>query len=270
MFMQLQPRIKIKGRRSKGKGKDRQHLPGKGAEVSPSLVVKIRVPSGGARKAVEIESEEEKVPYGGIITGADADTTRTTITDSDKDRFQKSLSAAESKLGGPPPLLPDYDPQLSIRGSPAPSSSLTNGHGNGHGRDKDADNEAYTPSLSRTTSTPQLNRGLRDRLLQQTVSGSGSFSLSTPGPSTPLPNGNGHGPAGMSEKIKRIRFGVFDIDTWYSAPYPEEYQNVPDGRLWLCEFCLKYMKSGFVAERHRVRQNSCPSRHCTGFQLTRA
>jgi hypothetical protein len=45
---------------------------------------------------------------------------------------------------------------------------------------------------------------------------------------------------------------VYDIDTWYSAPYPEEYQHVPDGRLWLCEFCLKYMKSGFVAGRHRV------------------
>jgi hypothetical protein len=53
-------------------------------------------------------------------------------------------------------------------------------------------------------------------------------------------------------KINQIRFGNMDIDTWYSAPYPEEYQYVPDGRLWLCEFCLRYMHSGFQAGRHRV------------------
>ncbi len=29
---------------------------------------------------------------------------------------------------------------------------------------------------------------------------------------------------------------------------------MPDGRLWICEFCLKYMKSKFGASRHRV----CP------------
>lgn len=232
----LRPRIKIKAR---DKGKGRQSA---GGDESP-FMVKIRVPSGGARKTVEVESEEEKEPFGGVITGADADTTRTTINESDKERFRNSLMAAESKLGGPPPGLVDYDPGFSIRGSPAPS--LTNGH----------DSHYSTPTLSRTASTPQqIPRGLRDRLLQQTVSG-------TPGPS--IPNGTmtpgsvvrDRTVASTSEKIKTIRFGTFDIDTWYSAPYPEEYQNVPDGRLWLCEFCLKYMKSGFVAGRHRV---CCP------------
>ena len=29
---------------------------------------------------------------------------------------------------------------------------------------------------------------------------------------------------------------------------------MPDGRLWICEFCLKYMKSKFGASRHRVRE----------------
>jgi hypothetical protein len=134
-------------------------------------------------------------------------------------------------------LLADYDPHLSMRGSPAPSS--INEH----------TPRGSTPNLSKSTSTPMVARGLRDRILQQTVS-------ATPAtPSTPLgvPSGSKNGGlASTSEKIKTIRFGEFDIDTWYSAPYPEEYQNVPDGRLWLCEFCLKYMKSGFVAGRHRV------------------
>jgi hypothetical protein len=60
----------------------------------------------------------------------------------------------------------------------------------------------------------------------------------------------------VAEKISVIRFGIYDIDTWYSAPYPEEYSKVPDGRLWSCEYCLKYMKSGFTAERHQVRKKS--------------
>lgn len=34
---------------------------------------------------------------------------------------------------------------------------------------------------------------------------------------------------------------------------------MPDGRLWLCEFCLKYMKSEFGAGRHRVRSFSSVS-----------
>lgn len=53
-------------------------------------------------------------------------------------------------------------------------------------------------------------------------------------------------------RIHTIRFGEYDIKTWYDAPFPEEYATIPDGRLWICEFCLKYMKSRFGALRHRV------------------
>ena len=52
--------------------------------------------------------------------------------------------------------------------------------------------------------------------------------------------------------IKAIRFGEFEISTWYQAPFPEEFSRTSDGRLWICEFCLKYLKGGFQAERHRV------------------
>ena len=55
-------------------------------------------------------------------------------------------------------------------------------------------------------------------------------------------------------RIRHIRFGEFDIQTWFDAPFPEEYMTIPDGRLWICEFCLKYMKSKFNAHRHKVRE----------------
>ncbi|CAN7992070.1 unnamed protein product, partial [Ixodes pacificus] len=34
-----------------------------------------------------------------------------------------------------------------------------------------------------------------------------------------------------------IEFGQYEIQTWYSSPYPQEYARLP--KLFLCEFCLK-------------------------------
>ncbi|XP_077600595.1 histone acetyltransferase KAT6A-like isoform X1 [Stigmatopora nigra] len=45
-----------------------------------------------------------------------------------------------------------------------------------------------------------------------------------------------------------IEFGKFDIQTWYSSPYPQEYSRLP--KLYLCEFCLRYMKSRSILYQH--------------------
>ncbi|XP_067140041.1 histone acetyltransferase KAT6B-like isoform X3 [Centruroides vittatus] len=45
-----------------------------------------------------------------------------------------------------------------------------------------------------------------------------------------------------------IEFGKYEIQTWYSSPYPQEYSRLP--KLFLCEFCLKYMKSKRMLFRH--------------------
>jgi len=56
-----------------------------------------------------------------------------------------------------------------------------------------------------------------------------------------------------------IEFGQFEIDTWYSSPYPQEYARLH--KLFICEFCLKYMKSKPILERHLVSDtaNSLPA-----------
>ena len=59
--------------------------------------------------------------------------------------------------------------------------------------------------------------------------------------------------------IKTIAFGRYELDTWYQSPYPEEYARL--GRLYMCEFCLKYMKSQTILRRHMV---SCPKVHDHG------
>lgn len=71
---------------------------------------------------------------------------------------------------------------------------------------------------------------------------------------------------GQLGTIKAIRFGEFLIQTWYQAPFPEEYSRIFEGTLWICEFCLKYMKGGFQAGRHRLK---CKVRHPPGDEIYR-
>lgn len=64
-----------------------------------------------------------------------------------------------------------------------------------------------------------------------------------------------------SNMIKTILFGRYELDTWYHSPYPEEYARL--GRLYICEFCLKYMKSQTILRRHMVSQ-TVKSQHDIG------
>ena len=73
-----------------------------------------------------------------------------------------------------------------------------------------------------------------------------------------------HNPGEPASKVKSIWFGDYEIDTWYSAPYPEEYAR--EEVLHICEFCLKYMNSSFVARRHALK---CPLRHPPGDEIYR-
>ncbi|TKX18218.1 MOZ/SAS-like protein 2 [Elsinoe australis] len=70
---------------------------------------------------------------------------------------------------------------------------------------------------------------------------------------------------GPPSKIKCINFGNHEIDTWHAAPYPEEYSR--NKVLYICEFCLKYMSSDFVAWRHKLK---CPARHPPGDEIYRS
>jgi histone acetyltransferase SAS3 len=71
--------------------------------------------------------------------------------------------------------------------------------------------------------------------------------------------------AGPPSKIKCINFGGYEIETWYAAPYPEEYSR--NRVLYICEFCLKYMNSDYVAWRHKLK---CPAKHPPGDEIYRS
>ncbi|KIK47402.1 hypothetical protein CY34DRAFT_74016, partial [Suillus luteus UH-Slu-Lm8-n1] len=200
------------------------------------LVVRLRIPPKG--KGKEREEDPDRNIFEDLLSAADRDMSKTGITDSDRVRFDKSCLVAEEKLAPPPQSAPPPDtPDLPIAG---PSS-----------------------------------RPLRSHALQHITIPS-SIQARSPVPSTPgaIPHTPSTIPATPSGfpappstlRIRTIRFGKYDIHPWYDAPFPEEFSNIPDGRLWFCEFCLKYMRSGFAFGRHSMK---CKTRHPPGDEIYR-
>ncbi|KAJ2753365.1 Histone acetyltransferase [Coemansia sp. BCRC 34490] len=70
--------------------------------------------------------------------------------------------------------------------------------------------------------------------------------------------------SGVGYQVKKIRIGVYEIDSWYISPYPDEYSRHP--LLYICEFCLKYMKSEYTYHRHCMK---CALRHPPGDEIYR-
>lgn len=52
------------------------------------------------------------------------------------------------------------------------------------------------------------------------------------------------------KNIKMVQLGKFRIKPWYFSPYPQELTLEPV--VYLCEFCLKYIKSFHCLKRHKV------------------
>jgi histone acetyltransferase MYST2 len=58
--------------------------------------------------------------------------------------------------------------------------------------------------------------------------------------------------------------GKSEMEVWYQSPYPEDFTCLP--RIYLCEFCLKYMKSSTVLRRHAAK---CVWKHPPGDEIYR-
>jgi histone acetyltransferase SAS3 len=133
--------------------------------------------------------DSKSKPYGGILSEADADTSKTLPLQFDREKFEQARQRAEEEW------------QQKVR------DAELNGEPN--------------PTVSQKVSGPP-------------------------------------------SKIKYINFGGYEIETWYAAPYPEEYSR--NRVLYICEFCLKYMNSDYVAYRHKLK---CPAKHPPGDEIYR-
>jgi hypothetical protein len=68
-----------------------------------------------------------------------------------------------------------------------------------------------------------------------------------------------------------VRLGVYDVEAHYSSPFPKEFRMLP--KLYLCEFCLNFMKTKEELARHSVKASvhegrGCP-RHPPGDEIYR-
>lgn len=50
------------------------------------------------------------------------------------------------------------------------------------------------------------------------------------------------------KNIQSIILGRYEVETWYFSPFPEEYCG--EDKMYICEFCLKYMKKMRTFQRH--------------------
>lgn len=66
------------------------------------------------------------------------------------------------------------------------------------------------------------------------------------------------------KNINVIELGRYEVDTWYFSPYPEEFAKCD--KLFICEFCLKYMKKKKTLTRHKLK---CELRHPPGNEIYR-
>ncbi|KAI9485339.1 MAG: acyl-CoA N-acyltransferase [Benjaminiella poitrasii] len=64
--------------------------------------------------------------------------------------------------------------------------------------------------------------------------------------------------------LKHVQIGSYLIDNWYLAPYPEEYSSLET--IYVCEYCLKYMKSEYTNTRHKIK---CSAKYPPGNEIYR-
>ncbi|KAJ1908906.1 Histone acetyltransferase [Tieghemiomyces parasiticus] len=123
--------------------------------------------------------------------------------------------------------------------------------------EKEADTSAYVPD-ERDRELFQQALAIAQRKEARDILAPGS------GASSPSPEPNTTSSSTGVPQIKQIVLGKYEIDTWYLAPYPEEYSCHPC--IYMCEYCFKYMKSAFVAGRHRLK---CQLKHPPGDEIYR-
>ncbi|POY76722.1 putative Histone acetyltransferase [Rhodotorula taiwanensis] len=249
----------------------------------------------------EEEDDDEPVdPYGGYLDAAEADGTGRKPTDRDRERWKRARGEWERREWVLAKRVEERDGAKSREAGNANANgaSVTSGAspllGSMPGHSGAGAEGAATASV--TTSTGRESRHARAAASVPTdivldadgdYRSAGSFSAAGPSDSYSLtadasilhstaPNALSSSAAGNSalvpgyslpiRPITHLRIGEFDLETWYQAPFPEEYTRVPEGVLWVCEWCLKYVKSAFESERHKLK---CKMRHPPGDEIYR-
>ncbi|GAB6028547.1 K(lysine) acetyltransferase, variant 3 [Chamberlinius hualienensis] len=64
--------------------------------------------------------------------------------------------------------------------------------------------------------------------------------------------------------VEQVQIGKYEIDAWYFSPFPEDYGK--QQKLWVCEYCLKYMR---LEKTYRYHQSECTWRQPPSKEIYR-
>lgn len=70
----------------------------------------------------------------------------------------------------------------------------------------------------------------------------------------------------QGNQLKSVVLGKWEMDIWYTSPYPNPYEYLSLPKLYICEFCLKYFNSPLIMKRHVIK---CIYRHPPGDEIYR-
>lgn len=167
----------------------------------------------------------------------------------------------------PPPATPASSKRSTTAGTPRGRKPRT------PARQPDSDDEPSDEGKRLPAGVTESDAELFNAALSAAVGGTQGPAGAAPGVAgfTPGPAagtapaaGDGMAPHAPPRCPSAIEFGQWEIDTWYSSPFPQEYARLP--KLFLCEFCLKYAKSRAVLFRHL---DKCLWRHPPATEIYR-
>ncbi|VDN19631.1 unnamed protein product [Gongylonema pulchrum] len=64
------------------------------------------------------------------------------------------------------------------------------------------------------------------------------------------------------KNIERIRYGNYEIDTWYFSPYPDDFGKTRN--LFICHYCMRYMK---IEKSYRAHLLRCAKKKPPGTEI---
>ncbi|XP_057653464.1 histone acetyltransferase KAT6A isoform X2 [Diorhabda carinulata] len=198
--------------------------------LTPSNLVKTAVNSKQHEKRKLIKSENQNVPI--------SETPTTSQVKTKTDNEPRSMKKRNQNVANPPAV-------------PYQNNSII-----------DIKNIHLAPGV--TQKDVELFKEARERAAEATAA---LLPIPVPPKVEVALNTSNLGPLNAPLEIRcpsAIEFGKYEIKTWYSSPFPQEYARLP--KLFLCEFCLKYTKSKAVLERH---QDKCTWRHPPATEIYR-
>ncbi|KAK4698548.1 hypothetical protein P7C70_g7725, partial [Phenoliferia sp. Uapishka_3] len=166
-------------------------------------------------------SEEEEEAYGGILGEEEREVGERKPEEEDRRRWERARDQAEQNA------LRDF--ALSVASPSTPSAALPESL-----TPLPLDLSSSTPFSPHSLSLALLHRPTRASFPQLPTQSSSSVLEAQSQPPTPFSEPF-QIPKGLTipvGNIKTIRFGEYEIGTWYQAPFPEEFSRVPEGRLW--------------------------------------